>query len=128
MACAHRAIGAPKTPQLIEFKQVVAHPGTMSRRLFLCLACLVALFAGCRPDLPSSAQARSRAEPQADHGLPPEAIETLAIIRRGGPFPYRKDGTIFHNRERRLPQNPVASTASTPFPHRAPRHEVRGAS
>lgn len=35
--------------------------------------------------------------------LPPEGRETLALIRRGGPFPYRKDGSIFHNRERRLP-------------------------
>lgn len=35
--------------------------------------------------------------------LPPEGRETLALIQRGGPFPYRKDGSIFHNRERRLP-------------------------
>ena len=35
--------------------------------------------------------------------LPPEAVRTLALVKRGGPFPYRKDGTIFGNRERRLP-------------------------
>ncbi|MGE5339047.1 MAG: ribonuclease domain-containing protein [Gemmatimonadota bacterium] len=35
--------------------------------------------------------------------LPREARDTLALIRRGGPFPYRKDGTVFQNRERRLP-------------------------
>ena len=35
--------------------------------------------------------------------LPPEAQETLALIRRGGPFPYRQDGTVFGNRERLLP-------------------------
>jgi ribonuclease T1 len=35
--------------------------------------------------------------------LPPEARETLALIKHGGPFPYRKDGTTFGNRERRLP-------------------------
>jgi len=35
--------------------------------------------------------------------LPPEAHETLALIRRGGPFPYRQDGTVFGNRERLLP-------------------------
>jgi ribonuclease T1 len=35
--------------------------------------------------------------------LPPEARETLALIRRGGPFPYRQDGTEFGNRERLLP-------------------------
>lgn len=39
-------------------------------------------------------------------GLPPEAIETLALIQRGGPFPYRKDGTTFQNRERLLPARP----------------------
>lgn len=35
--------------------------------------------------------------------LPPEARQTLALIRRGGPFPYRRDGIVFQNRERRLP-------------------------
>lgn len=38
--------------------------------------------------------------------LPREARETLARIQRGGPFPYRKDGSVFHNRERRLPPQP----------------------
>jgi len=36
--------------------------------------------------------------------LPPEARETLALIRLGGPFPYRQDGGVFGNRERLLPQ------------------------
>jgi len=36
--------------------------------------------------------------------LPPQARETLALVKKGGPFPYRKDGTTFQNRERRLPQ------------------------
>ena len=35
--------------------------------------------------------------------LPKEARETLALIKAGGPFPYRKDGTVFGNREKRLP-------------------------
>ncbi|MCB1955411.1 MAG: ribonuclease [Rhodocyclaceae bacterium] len=39
-------------------------------------------------------------------GLPSEATETLALIQRGGPFPYRKDGTTFQNRENRLPARP----------------------
>ena len=38
--------------------------------------------------------------------LPPQAQQTLALIRRGGPFPYRKDGTVFGNRERLLPMRP----------------------
>ena len=38
--------------------------------------------------------------------LPAEALHTLALIKRGGPFPYRKDGTAFRNREKRLPPQP----------------------
>lgn len=36
--------------------------------------------------------------------LPKEAIETLALIKKGGPYPYERDGAIFANRERLLPQ------------------------
>jgi ribonuclease T1 len=53
---------------------------------------------------------RSSAEtPQGQRailGLPPEAIATLKLIQNGGPFPYRQDGTTFHNRERLLPDRP----------------------
>ena len=36
--------------------------------------------------------------------LPREAQETYQAIRKGGPFPYEKDGTVFGNRERLLPR------------------------
>ena len=36
--------------------------------------------------------------------LPPEGQATLQLIKKGGPFPYRKDGSIFGNRERNLPR------------------------
>ena len=36
--------------------------------------------------------------------LPTEAQKTLALIRNGGPFPYLRDGAVFGNRERLLPQ------------------------
>jgi guanyl-specific ribonuclease Sa len=36
--------------------------------------------------------------------LPPEAVATLEAIERGGPFPYDRDGSVFQNRERRLPE------------------------
>ena len=36
--------------------------------------------------------------------LPPEARETLALIRQGGPYPYRRDGIAFQNRENLLPE------------------------
>jgi ribonuclease T1 len=35
--------------------------------------------------------------------LPREAIETLALIRKGGPFPHQRDGAVFGNREKLLP-------------------------
>ena len=36
--------------------------------------------------------------------LPIEARQTVALIRRGGPFPYRKDGSVFGNYEGLLPK------------------------
>lgn len=36
--------------------------------------------------------------------LPKEGQETYRNIRKGGPFPYEKDGTVFGNRERILPR------------------------
>jgi len=35
--------------------------------------------------------------------LPSQGAETYRRILKGGPFPYEKDGTVFGNRERRLP-------------------------
>lgn len=36
--------------------------------------------------------------------LPPEARQTLALIKSGGPFPYARDGMVFNNRESLLPK------------------------
>lgn len=36
--------------------------------------------------------------------LPVQARQTEELIRSGGPFPHAKDGTVFGNRERLLPQ------------------------
>ncbi len=38
------------------------------------------------------------------HDLPPEATTTLELIENEGPFPYAKDGTVFHNYEGLLPK------------------------
>ena len=38
--------------------------------------------------------------------LPEDARATLKLIDAGGPFPYRRDGIVFQNRERRLPEQP----------------------
>lgn len=36
--------------------------------------------------------------------LPKEGRRTYQLIQQGGPFAYEKDGTVFGNRERLLPQ------------------------
>ncbi len=48
--------------------------------------------------------ARSGFKTIARAELPPEAIKTLTLIQRGGPFPYRQDGQVFQNREGILPK------------------------
>jgi ribonuclease T1 len=35
--------------------------------------------------------------------LPEQARATIALIRKGGPFPYERDGIEFRNFEKRLP-------------------------
>ena len=67
-------------------------------------ACVLALAAAA-----PAAQAQRGPPPPAPIGdvataqLPPEAAATLALIRKGGPYPYAKDGAVFGNRERILP-------------------------
>lgn len=64
--------------------------------------------------------------------LPPEARETLRLIRAGGPFPYpRNDGVTFANRERLLPPEQRGYyreyTVKTPgSPDRGPRRIITG--
>ena len=36
--------------------------------------------------------------------LPREARATLALIKKGGPYPYARDGVVFGNREAILPR------------------------
>lgn len=38
--------------------------------------------------------------------LPPQAHDTIRLIEQGGPFPFRRDGITFQNRERLLPRHP----------------------
>ncbi len=65
--------------------------------------------------------------------LPPEGQATLNLIKKGGPFPYRKDGSTFGNRERQLPHQQYGYykeyTVKTPGAnHRGARRIVAGAS
>ncbi len=38
--------------------------------------------------------------------LPPQAAQTVALIKKGGPFPYSQDGVVFDNNEHLLPSEP----------------------
>lgn len=63
--------------------------------------------------------------------LPAQGSQTYALITRGGPFPYAKDGTVFGNRERLLPIKSRGYyreyTVSTPgLSHRGTRRIVCG--
>ncbi|MGB7990846.1 MAG: ribonuclease domain-containing protein [Candidatus Methylophosphatis roskildensis] len=40
------------------------------------------------------------------NSLPPEARDTLARIRNGGPHRHHRDGVVFQNREHHLPERP----------------------
>lgn len=93
------------------------------------LMCLVVLLAGCSTDTGTggTAGAGTTTRPPASSGtgygptatvpgwasgratvaagrLPAEARNTLALIDRGGPYPYPKDGAVFSNFERELPR------------------------
>ncbi|OXM62232.1 ribonuclease N [Amycolatopsis sp. KNN50.9b] len=64
--------------------------------------------------------------------LPPEAGQTWRLIQAGGPFPYRSDGTVFENREKRLPARESGYyheyTVPTPgSPDRGARRLITGA-
>ena len=63
--------------------------------------------------------------------LPRQAQDTIHLIDRGGPFPYRQDGVVFQNRERLLRNRPSGYyreyTVKTPGESdRGPRRIVAG--
>ncbi len=63
--------------------------------------------------------------------LPAEARQTLQLIKRGGPFPYARDGISFGNREGLLPAQPRnyyrEFTVPTPgLKHRGARRIIAG--
>lgn len=39
--------------------------------------------------------------------LPEQARQTVTLIQHGGPFPYPEDGSVYDNRNRRLPAEPL---------------------
>lgn len=59
------------------------------------------------------------------------ALATWALIQRGGPFPHRRDGIVFGNFEKRLPQRPRGTYREYTVPtaglsHRGARRLVTG--
>ncbi|MFF8907287.1 ribonuclease domain-containing protein [Streptomyces olivaceoviridis] len=84
-------------------------PRFVPRALSGLLVCLAVLLTGCAgasgpASRASPAWARGMATVQESR-LPAGARGTLALIDKGGPFPYAKDGTVFGNFERRLPEH-----------------------
>lgn len=69
-------------------------------RLLLAAVLLLPGFALPRGDSPAGITEISAA------ALPPEARRTIELIRRGGPYPYQRDGVVFGNYERLLPSKP----------------------
>jgi len=57
--------------------------------------------------------------------LPPEATVVIDRIEHGGPFAYRQDGSVFQNRERRLPSQPTGYYREYTVP--TPGERTRGA-
>lgn len=73
----------------------------------------------------------ARGAPGLPAFLPQEAQATIALIQRGGPYPYRQDGQVFGNRESLLPRQPRGwyreYTVDTPgLHHRGARRIVTG--
>jgi ribonuclease T1 len=69
---------------------------------------------------------------QSLSSLPVQAAQTWRLIEAGGPFPYpHNDGTVFVNREKRLPEKPAGYyheyTVPTPgSADRGPRRLITG--
>jgi ribonuclease T1 len=83
-----------------------APPGVSRRRGngrdFALLLCLMA-------GLAFTASARTAPQPLAEVAitdLPNEARDVYALVGKGGPFPYDRDGVAFGNREKLLPSKP----------------------
>ncbi len=79
------------------------------RRLAALLSCAAIAFAAAAV-LPGTGEAVARNEATslsreiAYAALPREAQQTLQTIKRGGPFAFERDGAVFGNYERLLPQ------------------------
>ncbi|MGQ4417210.1 ribonuclease domain-containing protein [Streptomyces sp. SAS_269] len=103
------------------------------------LLALAVLLTGCSGTGGAAPAGTSASAPEWARGmatvqesrLPAEARRTLALIDKGGPFPYARDGVVFGNFEGRLPKQPRGHyheyTVPTPgSPDRGARRLVTG--
>jgi len=100
------------------------------RLVVLCLGLWLGLLPGFGQAFWQDEQPRLGLEIQLAE-LPPEARQTLQLIKRGGPFPYARDGIPFGNREGLLPAQPRnyyrEYTVPTPgLNHRGARRIIAG--
>ena len=99
-----------------------------------CVAVLAVLLLGLTLHATAASARTSRAHVTASvtlSALPAEARETVALIRRGGPFRYERDGAVFGNFEGALPAQNRGYyreyTVHTPgLAHRGARRIVSG--
>ncbi|HSD17842.1 MAG TPA: ribonuclease domain-containing protein [Thermomonas sp.] len=87
--------------------------------------------AAASPGAHAHAETPSSPTPALPDFLPAQAHTTIELIQRGGPFPYRQDGSIFGNREGHLPRQPRGwyreYTVDTPgLGHRGARRIITG--
>lgn len=73
------------------------------RSSYYFLALALAALMGAAPSCARERRDSDTSQVRLDE-LPKEARNTLILIKRGGPFPYKRDGTTFGNFERRLPK------------------------
>ena len=83
---------------------------------------------GCNPiDIPSDTNLSTI----SINDLPDEARDTIMLIQNGGPYPYKQDDTVFHNREGLLPRKSSGYyheyTVKTPgSSDRGARRDIKG--
>jgi ribonuclease T1 len=70
-------------------------------RRFAAALLAITLFA-CGGDSPAQGTTAAIPEISASE-LPAQARETIALMRKGGPFPFERDGLVFGNFEKLLP-------------------------
>lgn len=102
---------------------------TGARWLAGLLAALALLITGCAAGVLAPTEVERDPESGLEwvdlDQLPTEARRTVESIRAGGPFPYRKDGATFGNREKLLPLRPSGYYREFTVP--TPGEDGRGA-